>query len=84
MDRLAEASKLLAGIDTAAVAQLTGSPEWSANVALSEGQIAFRRGDYAAARKYLEAARQGLSRADTEEYQKKTLADLEAALKGKP
>ncbi len=81
LDKLPEAARLLQNIDTEAVAQLTGFPDWSANVALAEGQIALRQGDYEAARKYLETARPVLSRADAEPYQKHALEALAAALK---
>jgi tetratricopeptide (TPR) repeat protein len=78
--KLPEASKLLKDIDTNAVAQLTGFPDWSANVALAEGEIAFRQGDYAAARKYVETAKPVLTRADAEPYQRHALEELAAAL----
>ncbi len=84
-DRLAEASKLLHEIDVRAVAQLTGFPDWFANVALDEGEIALRQHDYAGARKYLETAKPVFSRPDAEAYQKQTMANLAAALeKQKP
>jgi tetratricopeptide (TPR) repeat protein len=83
LGNLAEASKLLQGIDTNAVAQLTGSPDWSANIALAQGQIALRQGDYANARKYLETAKPVLSRADAEPYQKHALEELAAGLERK-
>ncbi len=82
--KLEEARKLLEGIDTEAVAQLTGFPDWSANIALEEGEIAFRQGDYAAARKYLEKARPVLTRANAEPYQKHALEELAAAIDRRP
>jgi DNA-binding winged helix-turn-helix (wHTH) protein/serine/threonine protein kinase len=78
--KLAEASTLLRDIDTDAVAQLTGARDWSANVALAQGQIALRQGDYAAARKYWEMAKPVLSRADAEPFQKQALEELAAGL----
>jgi hypothetical protein len=83
LDRLPEASKLLEGIDTAAVAQLTGFPDWGANVALAKGQIALRQGNHAAAKRFLEAARPGLMKADAEPYQKHALEQLAAAVEKK-
>jgi hypothetical protein len=80
MGRLDEASKLLDGIDVPAVAQLTGSPDWPANLDLSKAEIAYRRKEYASARKYLQSARPILSRADAEAYQKLALEKLTAAL----
>jgi hypothetical protein len=79
-DKLPEASKLLASIDTRAVAQLTGFPDWFANVALAQGEIAYRQGDYVAARKYIQIARPILTRADAEPYQKHAVEELAAAL----
>jgi ATP/maltotriose-dependent transcriptional regulator MalT len=84
LGKLPEASMLLEGIDTAAVAQLTGFPDWSANVALARGEIAFRQGDYAAARKYVETARPVLTRADAEPYQKHALEELASAIERRP
>jgi hypothetical protein len=78
--KLPGASQLLQGIDMRAVAQLTGFPDWFANVALEQGEIAFRQGDYAAAKKYLEAARPLLSRPDAEAYQKHAMEKLATQL----
>ena len=78
--KLQEASKLLAGIDAKVVAQLVGSPDWFANVALAQGEIAYRQGDYAAARKYAQSAAPVFSRANAEPYQKHALETLTAAL----
>jgi ATP/maltotriose-dependent transcriptional regulator MalT len=75
-----EASKLLQEIDTKVVAQLAGFPDWFANVALAQGEIAYRRGDYAAARKYVQSAAPVFSRADAEPYQKRKLETLAAAI----
>jgi len=78
--KLQDASQLLAGIDTRAVAELAGFPDWSANVVLAQAEIAFRKGDYAEARKYLEKARPVFLRADAEPYQKHALQILNANL----
>lgn len=78
VNKLREASKLLEGIDTKAVAQLTGFPDWSATVALKQGQIAVREHDFTAARKYLEMARPAFTRPTAEAYQKKELEHLAA------
>ena len=80
LGRLQEASKLLQNIDTQVVAQLVGSPDWFANVELAQGEIAYRRGDYRAARKYLDSAAPAFSRADAEPFQKHALASLSAAI----
>jgi serine/threonine protein kinase/DNA-binding winged helix-turn-helix (wHTH) protein len=75
-----EASKLLQEIDTKVVAQLAGFPDWFANVALSQAEIAYRQGDYAAARKYMQSAAPVFSRAGAEPYQKLALETLAAAI----
>ena len=78
--KFAEASGLLGEIDGKAVAQLEGVPDWFANLALAQGEIAFRTGRYADARKYLESAAPVFSRADAEPYQKRALDALTAEL----
>ncbi len=78
--KLQEASQLLQGIDTKAVAQLAGMPDWSANVALAQGEIAYRSGDYQEARKYLQSAAPVFSRPEAEPYQKHALETLRAAI----
>jgi eukaryotic-like serine/threonine-protein kinase len=79
-NQLDEAAKLLANIDIKAVTQLAGIPDWSANVDLAQAEIAYRRRDYAAARKYIQPAVPVFSRADAEPYQKHKLEGLLAAL----
>jgi ATP/maltotriose-dependent transcriptional regulator MalT len=80
LGKVEEASRLLREIDTKVVAQLAGFPDWFANVALAQGEIAYRQGDYAAARKYVRTAAPVFSRADAEPYQKHTLESLTTAL----
>ena len=79
-NQLDEASRLLADIDSKAVAQLAGIPDWSANIDLAQAEIAYQRGDYAAARKHVQLAIPVFSRADAEPYQKHRLERLLAAL----
>ena len=74
--RFDEASKLLDDIDSKAVAQLAGVPDWSANIDLARADIAFRKGDYATARKDIQPAIPVFSRADAEPYQKRKLQTL--------
>ena len=76
--KLADASALLNGIDPEPVAQLTGFPQWSANVDLARAEIAVRERDFAAARKYLDAARPAFSKPDSEPYQKRAVERLTA------
>jgi ATP/maltotriose-dependent transcriptional regulator MalT len=78
--KLAEASALLRNIDTKAVAQLTGFPDWSANVDLSLAEIAYRQGDYAGAGRYLHSAAPAFSKLGAEAYQRRAVETLSAAL----
>jgi ATP/maltotriose-dependent transcriptional regulator MalT len=80
LGKLAEASRLLADIDSKVVAQLAGFPDWFANVSLAQAEIAYRQGDMEGARKYLSAAAPVFSKADAEPYQKHALETLAAAL----
>ena len=63
------AARRLAGIHRAAVAQLTGDPDWGANVDLANAQIAFARHDLAGARRALDAAGPAFSKPTAEPYQ---------------
>ncbi len=78
LGKLHEASKYLEGIDTKAVTQLTGDPDWGAGVILAQAEIAAREGHYEQSHKYLEAVRPVYTRPDAEAYQKKKLDDLTA------
>ncbi len=79
-NRLEEASTLLDSVDGKIVAQLVGAPDWPANLDLSRAEIAYRRGDYAAARKNIQPAIPVFSRADAEPYQKHKLEKLRASI----
>jgi len=81
---LTQAAGLLQGIDSQAVAQLAGFPDWSANVDLARAQISYRQGDYAAARKYLAAASPAFSKPDAEPYQKRAVETLTTELGNLP
>jgi hypothetical protein len=80
LGKVKEASTLLQEIDTKAVAQFAGFPDWFANVALAQGEIAYLQGDYATARKYVQTAAPIFSRADAEPYQKHALQLLTTAI----
>jgi tetratricopeptide (TPR) repeat protein len=80
LGKLDEASTLLQQIDVPAVAQLTGDPDWGANVTLAQAEIAYRRGDYDAARRCVQTATPVFTRKDAEPYQKRALESLRAAL----
>jgi serine/threonine protein kinase len=80
LGKLQEASKLADQIDSKVVAQLTGDPDWGANVNLAQAEISLRQGNYAQAQKYLESARPAFSRPDAEAYQKHKLDTVSAAI----
>ena len=80
LGKLDEASTLLQQIDVPPVTQLTGDPDWGANVALAQADIAYRRGNYDAARGYIQSATPAFTRKDAEPYQKHALESLKAAL----
>jgi eukaryotic-like serine/threonine-protein kinase len=84
LHQLDQASKLLDGIDSKPVAQLTGVPDWSANLDLARAEIAFRQGDFAAARKNIQPAIPVFSRPDAEPFQKQKLESLLLALDKHP
>lgn len=79
-NKLDEASKLPDSIDIKSTAQLVGIPDWSANVDLARAEIAYRRGDYAGARKDIQPAIPVFSRADAAPYQKHKLESLLASI----
>jgi hypothetical protein len=78
--KLDEASSLLAQIDVPTVAQLSGDPDWGADVTLAQAEIAYRRGKYDAARVYLQTVTPVFTRKDAEPYQKRALESLRAAV----
>ena len=78
--RLDEAERLLKGIDVALVSGSIGDAHWGANVDLARAQIAFYRGQYALAAKYLDAAKPGFSSPQADSYQKKAVIALGRAL----
>jgi eukaryotic-like serine/threonine-protein kinase len=78
--QLDEASNLLNGIDVKSVAQLTGIPDWSANLDLARAEIALRRGDYPEAQKAIQPAVPVFSRPDAEPYQKHKLQTLQSQI----
>jgi ATP/maltotriose-dependent transcriptional regulator MalT len=80
LGKLDEASALLQQIAVPAVAQLTGDPDWGAGVTLAQAEIAYRRGDYDAARSYVQTVTPVFTRKDAEPYQKRALESLKAAL----
>ncbi len=79
-----EATSLLQPIDVQPVAQLTGDPDWGAGVTLALAEIAYRRGNYDAARTQVQAVAPVFTRKDTEPYQKHAFETLKAALDKAP
>jgi eukaryotic-like serine/threonine-protein kinase len=67
-NKLDEAAKLLDGIDPKSVAQLEGIADFAPTIALARAEIAYRRGDYAEARKVIQTAIPAFSRPDAEVY----------------
>lgn len=80
LGRLDEASKLLAEIDIPTVTQLAGDPDWGAGVTLMQAQIAFKKKDYATARKDLDIVRPVFARPNAEAYAKQLVETLSTDL----
>jgi eukaryotic-like serine/threonine-protein kinase len=80
-----QASVLLEQIDMSAVAQLTGDPDWGANVSLAQAEIAYSRGNYDAARNDVRTITPVFTRKNAEPYQSRAFKALKAELdKGSP
>jgi DNA-binding winged helix-turn-helix (wHTH) protein/serine/threonine protein kinase len=84
LKRFDEADRILSDIDVKAVAQLAGVADWGANVALSQAEIAYRRGDYRRAKERLEAAAASFEKPEAEAYQRKAVQTLRASLSRVP
>lgn len=80
LGKLDEASNLLTQIDVPAVTQLAGDPNWGAGVTLLQAEIAYRRKDYEAARKYVQTITPIFETKDAEPYEKHALETLSAEL----
>ncbi len=80
LNRLAEASELLQAIDSNAVAQLSGDSTVSASVALAQGEIAARRGDYVSAQRYVQIAAPGIEGPTSDLSDRKSLAELKRTI----
>jgi serine/threonine protein kinase/DNA-binding winged helix-turn-helix (wHTH) protein len=75
-----EAAALLRQVDVPAVAQLSGDPDWGAGVTLAQAEIAYRKGNYDAARSDLKTIEPVLTKKDEEPFQKRAFESLKAAL----
>jgi serine/threonine protein kinase len=82
--KLDEASALLQQIDVPIVAQLSGDPDWGANVTLAQAQIAYRHGNYDAVSNYVRSITPIYTRKNAEPYQKRAFESLKAALEKSP
>src|SRR5579863_2063680 len=80
LKKLDEATTLLQQIDAPPVAQLTGDPNWGAGVTLAQAEVAYRCGNYDAARGYLQTVTPAFTRKEAEAYQKRAFESLKAAL----
>src|ERR1700678_2964252 len=82
--KLDEASALLQQIDVPIVAQLSGDPDWGANVTLAQAQIAYRHGNYDAVSNYVRSITPIYTRKNAEPYQKRAFESLKTALEKSP
>lgn len=81
-DRHAEARPYLLDIDTKAVGELAGDPQWGANVDLALGQIAAHAGQWREAAAYLNAASPALSQPNADIFQRRALEQLRSQVAG--
>jgi len=84
MAQFEEASKDLDGIDSKAVAQLAGNPDWGAGITLARAEIAVRRRNYTQAQQYIESVRPVFSRPEAEAYQRAKVDQLAAIVDNHP
>ena len=79
-DELNEALRVLAGIDSAAVAHLDGAGNWGANLKLAHAQIAFKEGDMETVRKDILVVGNAFASPMAESYQRRAVDALRAAV----
>ncbi|HEX4807611.1 MAG TPA: serine/threonine-protein kinase [Bryobacteraceae bacterium] len=80
MNKLDEASDLLRNIDADAVAQLSGDSTVAATIALAQGQIAAKKGNYVLARHYVQIAAPTFERPNADKFDKQTLEKLKQTI----
>jgi hypothetical protein len=80
LNKLQEASELLQTIDVKAVTRLSGDFTVEASVALAQGEIAARRGDYLLAQRYAQVAAPAFDRPNTRAYDRQSLEKLRMAI----
>jgi len=81
LGQLDAASKLLQEIDSKAVSQLSGDPDWGAGVSLAQAEISARQRRFDEAQKLLESVRLVFTRADAEAYQRQKLDEIGALIR---
>ncbi|HJZ64450.1 MAG TPA: serine/threonine-protein kinase [Candidatus Acidoferrum sp.] len=81
LGQLDAASKLLQEIDSKAVAQLSGDPDWGAGVSLAQAEIDARQHHFDEAQKLLDSVRPVFTRADAEAYQRQKLDEIGALIR---
>ncbi len=79
-NRLPEASSLLDNIDVKALAAMSPDSNPQAEIDLARATIAARRGDYAAADRYAQAAAPTFDRPDADSIDRQTLHDLRSSI----
>lgn len=79
-NELDEASDLLQSIDSDAFAQLSGDSSVAATIALAQGQISARRGDYGAAARYLKLAAPELESPNANSFDHKSFQELKRSI----
>ncbi len=79
-NKLDEAEELLRNIDAKAVSQLSGEPSVAASIALAQGEIALRRGDYLLAQRYAQTAAPAFETSDAGAGEKQAYQELSQAL----
>ncbi|HEX8711296.1 MAG TPA: tetratricopeptide repeat protein, partial [Terracidiphilus sp.] len=84
LGKLQEATALLGQVNVPVVAQLAGDPELGAEVAFAKAQIAYRGGNYGAAKSQLEQVAPAFARSDIEPYEKQQFDSLQASLDKSP
>jgi serine/threonine-protein kinase len=83
LGRVDEASALFGNIDVRAVEQMAPASDWKADIALGQAEIALLRGDLGTARRLIDAAEPAYARPDADQYQKRKVGALRAALEAK-
>jgi len=80
LNQLQPASKLLENINIDAVTQLSGDSTVAASVALAQGQIAARQGDYVTADHFAQIAAPVFGRTDADGMDRQALHDLRSVI----